>query len=633
MMAQRPLPKLAPGLVDPASMAGDQATIQACAVLDQLNAAITNGDFKALEQCFYAEQAYWRDQVALTYHIRTFRTPGVIASSLLETTKLRKITAEGIQVDGSAAFLPVTPVLQFIDCPIVFNTGSPEGTCRGKVLFLPVVQEGTDSIIWRIWILSTRLETLGSHVEDQESLKAPRRELDNAVDFETEVLIIGGGNSAITLAARLKALGVENVMVDRNENPGDNWALRYDCMRFHLLTSACELPFMRYDESLQSPHLLTRDDLALHVQRYVETLNLNLINSATIQSTIYNEKTSQWSITFQTPSGQRKATSKQLVLATGIGSNRPRIPEIADSHLYKGTALHSAHYKNANLLREQGVKSAMIIGSANTAFDIIEDCHAAGLETTMNARSPTYLLPLEYICQSLAAYEVDVDAADKRLCSLPSFVDAQIGRGVYANFASKQPARYTALEAAGFQVMDSCHPNVALLHNLLERAGGHYIDIGGTKLIEEGKVRIKAGVEPVAYTETGLLFSDGSRVETDAVVWCTGFSDTNALNTAAEILGGSVEYGSMCKNDSEGGSHILGPHDIASRLDATWGVDDEGEIRGMWKRHLNVDNFWIMGGFAQPQRWHSRNLALQIKAAVEGVLPPAYRDTPLPVNS
>ncbi|KAJ5709801.1 hypothetical protein N7493_009788 [Penicillium malachiteum] len=273
----------------------------------------------------------------------------------------------------------------------------------------------------------------------------------------------------------------------------------------------------------------------------------------------------------------------------------------------------------------------MVIGSANTAFDIIEDCHAAGLKTTMNARSPTYLLPIDYVCQSLGAYEVDVDAMDIRLFSLPSFVDAQIGRGVYANFASKQPDRYTALAAAGFQVLDSRDPNVSLTHHLIERAGGHYIDVGGTKVIEEGKVAVKAGAEPVAYTETGLLFSDGSRVETDVVVWCTGFSDVNALDTAAEILGGSTEHGSMCQN--EVGSHILGPHDIASRLDATWGVDDEGEIRGLWKRHLNIDNFWIMGGFASPQRWHSRNLALQIKAAVDGILPPAYRDTPLPMDS
>jgi hypothetical protein len=31
-------------------------------------------------------------------------------------------------------------------------------------------------------------------------------------------------------------------------------------------------------------------------------------------------------------------------------------------------------------------------------------------------------------------------------------------------------------------------------------------------------------------------------------------------------------------------------------LDATLCVDAEGEICGMWKRHLNPGNYWVMGG-------------------------------------
>lgn len=50
--------------------------------------------------------------------------------------------------------------------------------------------------------------------------------------------------SAVTVAARLKALGVESVMAERNPRPGDNWASRYDCMRFHIPTSFCDLPYM-----------------------------------------------------------------------------------------------------------------------------------------------------------------------------------------------------------------------------------------------------------------------------------------------------------------------------------------------------------------------------------------------------
>lgn len=49
---------------------------------------------------------------------------------------------------------------------------------------------------------------------------------------------------AVALAARLKALGVESVMAERSARPGDNWALRYDCMKFHIPTAFCELPYM-----------------------------------------------------------------------------------------------------------------------------------------------------------------------------------------------------------------------------------------------------------------------------------------------------------------------------------------------------------------------------------------------------
>ena len=69
-----------------------------------------------------------------------------------------------------------------------------------------------------------------------------------------------------------------------------------------------------------------------------------------------------------------------------------------------------------------------MIGSANTAFDIIEDCHGAGLQTTMIARSPTYIVPMDYLfdVQALGAYEkFPSDVADKMMLTLPASVDTQ----------------------------------------------------------------------------------------------------------------------------------------------------------------------------------------------------------------
>ncbi|KAH6983533.1 monooxygenase [Ilyonectria sp. MPI-CAGE-AT-0026] len=629
MLDQQPLPVITPGTVDVDAMVGDEPTKQATAVLSAFNAALAADNAAALEDCFFASQAYWKDQLALTYHMRTFYTPSAIAASFLETKSLRGISGE-LKLQSPAGFLPATPTLQFIDFGFVFTTTSLAASCSGRMLLLPTktTENGNEVLEWKIWILSTKLDNLDLHAEDEGLLKSPAKALEGLKTIETDVFIIGGGNAAVALAARLKTLGVESVMAERNPKVGDNWALRYDCMRFHIPTSFCELPYMTYDKELQSPHLLSRDELAEQVRRYVSKFNLNIINSVKIQSTTYDQSAKQWIVKFETPAGQRTAVSKHLVQATGIGSQQAYLPPMEDTEQYKGISLHSVQYTNAKKLTEQGAKSVLIIGSANTAFDVLEDCHAAGLQSTMVVRSPTYIVPVEYVCDkfSLGAYDFGVEAADRLFLTLPSCVDSQLGRGLFGLFASKEPDRYAALAAKGFPVVDSSHPDSVLMHNLLERAGGHYVDIGGTNLLTEGKADFKAGVEPVAYTATGLRFSDGTTADADAIVWCTGFADKDVRDSVASILGDDTDNGKSVFGEAE--KNVLGPRDIASRIDATWGVDEEGEIRGMWKRHLRLDNYWVMGGYTQQHRWHSRTLALQIKAALEGILPPAYRDVP-----
>ena len=51
--------------------------------------------------------------------------------------------------------------------------------------------------------------------------------------------------SGLGIAARLKALGVESVILERNAQIGDNWGNRYDSLSFHIPTSVCEMPYTR----------------------------------------------------------------------------------------------------------------------------------------------------------------------------------------------------------------------------------------------------------------------------------------------------------------------------------------------------------------------------------------------------
>lgn len=99
----------------------------------------------------------------------------------------------------------------------------------------------------------------------------------------------------------------------------------------------------------------------------MSTFNLNVITSAQIKSTIYNQSTQRWTIKFETPAGLRTAVSKQLVQATGIASQKPYVPPVADQHLYKGINIHSTAYRSAKDLSEQGAKVSYALPAVEVA--------------------------------------------------------------------------------------------------------------------------------------------------------------------------------------------------------------------------------------------------------------------------
>jgi hypothetical protein len=63
------------------------------------------------------------------------------------------------------------------------------------MMLLPVTDTGYNKVVWKIWVLYTRLESLDIQPEDEILLRSPQRQLDNAESFDTDVFIIGGGNA------------------------------------------------------------------------------------------------------------------------------------------------------------------------------------------------------------------------------------------------------------------------------------------------------------------------------------------------------------------------------------------------------------------------------------------------------
>jgi len=82
---------------------------------------------------------------------------------------------------------------------------------------------------------------------------------------------------------------------------------------------------------------------------------------------------------------------------------------------------------------------------------------------------------------------------------------------------------------------------------------------------------VKSDALPVAYTETGLEFSDGSHIDADVIVFATGYQ-ADLKNSARRIVGAA----------------------IAENLEEFWQCDREGETRGAWRDTGRESNLFCL---------------------------------------
>src|SRR5690606_16192416 len=137
------------------------------------------------------------------------------------------------------------------------------GTARGLVTF--VADEAAASGM-RARILSTDLATLdvvGDHTKitrhpqygwekthPGQTYREHREYRGDYEDREPEVLVVGGSQSGLSVAAQLERLGVDVLIVEKNASTGDAWRNRYDSLALHTRTDMNDTPFTRFPDML-----------------------------------------------------------------------------------------------------------------------------------------------------------------------------------------------------------------------------------------------------------------------------------------------------------------------------------------------------------------------------------------------
>ena len=584
------------------SLTVEQARAIADQWLAEFQAAINAGDPAAAAALFLPD-GYLRDLLALTWDLRTFSGRAAIAEALKDTLAARTISGLA-QASQPPEVFERRRFGQTVEVFFTFETDV--AACRGH---LRLLQSGDAARPWQAWTVATSLEDLKAYPERVGAQRPVAADpghggepgsvltaAERAARYRTEdpeVVVIGAGQAGLTVAARLEALGVPTLVLEREPRVGDNWRNRYQSLVLHNQVWANHLPYLPFPASW--PTYLAKDQLADWLEHYQDILGIAVWTSTSVQSGRYDSGAQRWDLTIEGEDANQKRElhPRHVILATGVFGlpNRTVIP---GSDGFSGTFMHAADYRGGS---DVSGTRALVIGSGSSAHDVAQDLALHGAEVTLLQRSSTCVVSVDPgATRAYSIYREDgapVEDCDLVTNAFPFVLLADLHRDMTAKIAELDADLLRGLQEAGFAI-DFGDDGSGFLMKYHRTGGGYYINTGASELIIDGTITVKQGVEVAGISGDTVRYTDGTTAGFDLVVVATGYQ--NMSETVRQILSG----------------------EIADRVGPIWGLDEEGEPREMWKRTAQP-GFWVCGGSLQQCRPYSKYLAIQVKAELAGL--------------
>jgi putative flavoprotein involved in K+ transport len=493
----------------------------------------------------------------------------------------------------------------------IFKFETAQGRGNGILRLIP---DSDDGGILKAWTLLTALEELKGF-EEQLGIARPRGQaysrdfrgpnwLDlrkaatEYADRDPAVLVIGGGQSGLCIAARLKQLQVDTLIVDREARIGDNWRNRYHALTLHNQVQVNHLPYMLFPPNW--PTYIPKDKLANWFEAYVESMELNFWTSTEFEGGSYDEKEERWTVELRRADGSKRTMHpRHVVMATGVSGipNRPEIPGLKN---FAGTVLHSSQYTDGE---EWKGRKALVIGTGNSGHDIAQDLHSSGAQVTLVQRSSTLVVSIEPSAQLVYApyNEGTLEDNDLIATSMPLPVARKSHQSVTEVSKELDKDLLDGLRRKGFK-LDFGEDNTGWQFKYLTRGGGYYFNVGCSDLIAGGDIGLVQFSDIEGFVADGARMKSGETLAADLIVLATGY-----------------------KRQEELVRRLFGEQ-VVDRIGPIWGFGEGQELRNMYTRTAQPGLWFIAGGLAQC-RINSKYLALQIKAVEEGLLPRIARAT------
>ncbi|KIK35842.1 hypothetical protein CY34DRAFT_95417 [Suillus luteus UH-Slu-Lm8-n1] len=564
--------------------------------LKSLEVASSTGDTTSFVSHFLSD-GWIRDLLCFSWNFRALSGQEQIRGFLSEVVDgkprighsgLRDFKLDDHTVNAPSPFkLPGPQGIEGVQGAFTFTITKPAALGRG---FFRLTQDADGK--WKALTLFTNMRDLVGYEEslaDQHGLYEDRKitweeDVDarfRAIEADPTVLIVGGGQSGLMTAARLRRLGIRALIIEKNARVGDSWRQRNASSTF--------------------PKYIPKGKVANFLDSYAVDHELCIWLSSRVQSTpVYDSSSARWTVEVQRGDRTVFINPKHVVLATGSGS--PRIPTWNGMDEFQGALYHSDLHKDAEQFRG---KRVVVVGAGNASADICEDFVAHGAaEVTMVQRSATCVVSSSTAEQthfnSPFPDGTPIEEYDFHANSMPHAFLLQLNlSGGVQHMKMLDKELHEALSKVGFNLTWELSPGsgeVGFEGFVLNRlTAGTMLDIGCGKLIIEGRVKIKQGQDISHLDKDGITFKDGSKLPADVIVLATG--NEPIMKTARTLLGNEI-------------TEHLPPQ--------VWGLDSEGELNQTYRPSGHPGLWFAVGGFSF-SRFFSKHLGLQILARELGI--------------
>lgn len=278
-----------------------------------------------------------------------------------------------------------------------------------------------------------------------------------------DLIIIGGGQSAMACAFFLRRKEIDYLILDDQDSCGASWKRTWESLTLFSPPEHSSLPGWQMPAS--KGEFPTREETIDYLCRYEKRYDFPIERPVMVTSV--NKSDGIFSI----KTNKKDYKSKTVISATGTFKN-PFIPEVHGREKFKGQQLHSSEYRSPEGFQD---KKVVIVGEGNSGAQILAEVSKVANTFWSTSQEPEYL---------------------------PDDVDGR----VLFDVAS---AKYYA-EKKG-DTFDASKYNL-----------GNIVMVPSVKEARERDVLHSKG-QIQTIIKDGVIWEDGSDQDVDVIIWCTGF--------------------------------------------------------------------------------------------------------------